>query len=136
MKGRLWQQLCLRYPDQLCKWMEGIRFLLFGLQECFVELLKITLRAGTNWIIEILNSTLNIAVTYLLRGLEHTLTSIITGSLCGLRIILDIGIHYSVNFLSTLSYIVVVSMVQSIEIIIEMVMYGWSYVWYYLYDDW
>ena len=115
--------------------MEGIRFLLFGLQEYFVELLKITLRARTNWIIEILNSTLNIAVTYLLRGLEHTLTSVITGSLCGLRIILDIGIHYSVNFLSTLSYIVVVSMVQSIEIIIEMVMYGWSYVWYYLYDD-
>ena len=115
--------------------MEGIRFLLFGLQEYFVELLKITLRAGTNWIIEILNSTLNIAVTYLLRGLEHTLTSIITGSLCGLRIILDIGIHYSVNFLSTLSYIVVVSMVQSIEIIIEMIMHGWSYVWEYLHDD-
>ena len=115
--------------------MEGIRFLLFGLQEYFVELIKITLRAGTNWIIEILNSTLNIAVTYLLRGLEHTLTSIITGSLCGLRIILDIGIQYSVNFLSTLSYTVVVLIVQSIEIIIETVMYGWSYVMEYLHDD-
>ena len=115
--------------------MEGFRFLLFGLREYFVELIKIPLRAGTNWIIEILNSTLNIAVTYLLRGLEHTLTSIITGSLCGLRIILDIGIHYSVNFLSTLSYTVVVLIVQSIEIIIETVMYGWSYVMEYLHDD-
>ena len=115
--------------------MEGIRTLLFGLQEYFVELIKITLRAGTNWIIEILNSTLNIAVTYLLRGLEHTLTSVITGSLCGLRIILDIGIHYSVNFLSTLSYTAVVLVVQSIEIIMETVMYGWSYVMEYLHDD-
>ena len=101
--------------------MEGIRFLLFGLQEYFVELIKITLRAGTNWIIEILNSTLNIAVTYLLRGLEHTLTTIITGSLCGLRVILDIGIHYSVNFLSTLSYIIVVL------VTIGMIMSEWNY---------
>ena len=115
--------------------MDGFRFLLFGLQEYFVELIKITLRAGTNWVIEILNSTLNIAVTYLLRGLEHTLTSVITGSLYGLRIILEIGIHYSVNFLSALSYTVVVSIVQSIEIIMEIVIYGWSYVMEYLYDD-
>ena len=115
--------------------MDGFRFLLFGLQEYFVELIKITLRAGTNWVIEILNSTLNIAVTYLLRGLEHTLTSVITGSLCGLRIILDIGIHYSVNFLSTLSYTVVVLVVQSIEIIMEKIMYGWSYIMEYLHDD-
>ena len=115
--------------------MDGFRFLLFGLQEYFVELIKITLRAGTNWVIEILNSTLNIAVTYLLRGLEHTLTSVITGSLCGLRIILDIGIHYSVNFLSTLSYTVVVLVVQSIEIIMETIMYGWSYIMEYLHDD-
>ena len=85
------------------------------------------MRAGTNWIIEILNSTLSISVTYLLRGLEHTLTSVITGSLCGLRIILDLGIHYSVNFLSTLSYTVVVLIVQSIEMTIEMVMFGWDY---------
>ena len=70
-----------------------------------------------------------------MRGLEHTLTSVITGSPCGLRIILDIGIHYSVNFLSTLSYTVVVLIVQSIEIIIETVMYGWSYVMEYLHDD-
>ena len=115
--------------------MDGFRFLLFGLQEYFVELIKITLRAGTNWVIEILNSTLNIAVTYLLRGLEHTLTSVITGSLCGLRIILDIGIHYSVNFLSTLSYIVVTLVVQSIEIMMEMAMFGGNYVMEYLYDD-
>ena len=107
--------------------MDGFRFLLFGLQEYFVELIKITLRAGTNWIIEILNSTLNIAVTYLLRGLGHTLTSVITGSLCGLRIILELGIHFSVNFLSTLSYIVVVLVVQSIEVTIEIVMSGWNY---------
>ena len=115
--------------------MEGIRFLLFGLQEYFVELHKITLRAGTNWIIEILNSTLNIAVTYLLRGLEHTLTSIITGSLCGLRIILDIGIHYSVNFLSTLSCTVVVLVIQSIEVTIELVMAGWDYTMDFQNDD-
>ena len=115
--------------------MDGFRSLLFGLQEYFVELIKITLRAGTNWIIEILNSTLSIAVTYLLRGLKHTLTSIITGSLCGLRIILDLGIHYSVNFLSTLSYTVVVLIVQSIEMIMEMVMFGWDYVMECQYDD-
>ena len=115
--------------------MDGFRFLLFGLQEYFVELIKITLRAGTNWIIEILNSTLNIAVTYLLRGLEHTLTSVITGSLCGLRIILDLGIHYSVNFLGTLSYTVVVLIVQSIEVIMEMIMCGWDYIMEYQYDD-
>ena len=107
--------------------MDGLRSLLFGLQEYFIELLKITLRAGTNWIIEILSSTLNITVTYFLRGLEHTLTPVITGSLCGLRIILDLGIHYSVNFLSTLSYIVVVLVVQSIEVTVEIVMSGWNY---------
>ena len=115
--------------------MDGFRFLLFGLQEFFIELIKITLRAGTNWIIEILNSTLNIAVTYLLRGLEHTLTSVITGSLCGLRIILDIGIHYSVNFLSTPSYIFVVLFVQSIEAAIEVIVSGWYYVMGFQYDE-
>ena len=115
--------------------MDGLRSLLFGPQEYFVELLKITLRAGTNWIIEILNSTLNIAVTYFLRGLEHTLTSVITGSLCGLRIILDLGIHYRVNFLSTLSYIAVVLVVQSIEVTIEIVMSGWNYTMGFQNDD-
>ena len=115
--------------------MDGFRSLLFGLQEYFVELIKIALSAGTNWVIEILNSTLNIAVTYLLRGLEHTLTSVITGSLCGLRIILDLGIHYSVNFLSTMSYTVVILIVQSIEVIMEMIMCGWDYVMKYQYGD-
>ena len=99
--------------------MDGLGALLFGFQEYFVELLKITLHAGTNWLIEVLNSTLNIGVTYFLRGLGHAFTFLIPSSLQVLRYFLEIGIHYSVDFLSILTYLVVEIVIQGIGLVVK-----------------
>ena len=103
--------------------MGGLRVLLFGFQY-FVELLKTNLRSCKNWVIDILNSTLNIAVIYFLRGLEHTLAFLITRSLAALRFILEIGIHCSIDILSTLSYHVAELIIWTKEIIVRGTVFG------------
>ena len=99
--------------------MDIIKSLLHEFQEYIIELLKITLYAGTSLIIDILNSTINAGVTYLLRGLEHSLIFIVTCLSRILKYCIEILMDYGIDLLSIIVRLSISIIIYTIGLLLE-----------------
>ena len=99
--------------------MNVLKSLLHEFQDYIIELLKITLYAGTSLIIDILNSTTNAGVTYLLRGLEHSLIFIVTCLSRILKYCIEILMDYGIDLLSIIVRLSISIIIYTIGLLLE-----------------